>query len=105
MDDISEAGETEFGGHHRDELDQLRKRSLEQVFTEPERNRMETILVKQAAQKATKRLRTVREEGPASFARVLEQVHERGPVVRDAGGPAGGEAGAAASFASRGPSS
>ncbi|CAK0886397.1 unnamed protein product, partial [Prorocentrum cordatum] len=60
MDDVSEVGEFEFGDHHRYELDQLRKRSLEQALTEAECNRMETILVKQAAQKATKRLRTVR---------------------------------------------
>eukprot|EP00959_Pyramimonas_sp_CCMP1952_P176712 3693501-Pyramimonas_sp.AAC.1 len=58
MDDASEIGESEFGDHHRDELDQLRKRSLGQALTEPERNRAETILVKQAAQEATKRLRT-----------------------------------------------
>ncbi|CAK0836403.1 unnamed protein product, partial [Prorocentrum cordatum] len=51
MGDISEVGESYFGDHHRDELDQLRKRSLEQALTEPERNQMETIPVKQAAQK------------------------------------------------------
>ncbi|CAK0895480.1 unnamed protein product, partial [Prorocentrum cordatum] len=79
MDDASEVGESEFGDQHRDKLDQLRKWSLDQALTEPERNRVETILIKQAAQKATKRLKTARGEGAASFGEYLNRCTNEAP--------------------------